>query len=252
LALNEPTANTLDYVTYVSLGATSGFTSAGSLNLATAGDEVIIEMPYFAIAHAGFTTTTAVVTGTNVTYSSGARWGNHDIYFQIDTGSGWNGTWQDFTATVLNTFSVTPATGFKLKIRMICATSNTGNLLTYIRAETSTSLANQTTYLYPLETVSVNVTCKDAVTGANIQDVLVYLYAGAGGGLAEGTPIINKVLTNSSGVASNSAFELVGTSQPVVGRARKGSGTPLYKTSPISGTITSAGLDVTVFMISDE
>lgn len=250
LALNEPTTNTLPYVTYVS--GTPTFTSAGSLVLNDVGDEVIIEMPYFAIAHAGFTTTAAVVTGTNVTYSSGARWGNHDIYFQIDTGSGWNGSWQNFTAAVLNTFSVTPATGFKLKIRMVCATASTTNLLTYIRAETSTSLANQTTYLYPLETVAVNVIAKDAVTGANIQNVLVYLYAGAGGGIAEGTPIINKVLTNSSGVASNSSFELIGTSQPVVGRARKGSGTPLYKTSPIAGTITSDGLDVTIFMISDE
>ncbi len=41
------------------------------------------------------------------------------------------------------------------------------------------------------------------------------------------------------------------SSQPVTGRVRKNTSSPYYKTSAIVGTITSAGLDTTVFMIGD-
>ncbi len=58
-------------------------------------------------------------------------------------------------------------------------------------------------------------------------------------------------LTDVNGVVSTSAFAYTGD-QPVTGTIRKADATPLYKPSPVSGTITSAGLDLTVFMIGDE
>lgn len=156
LSLNEPTEVTDPYVTVVS--GTPRFTSAGNLSMPTVGDEIIIEQDYRVLGCTALTNTAPVVTGTNVTYSSGARWGNHDIYYQIDTGSGWNGTWNDLTAANLSGETISPSVGFKLKYRMVCATANTGNLLTYIRIATTSTAQDQTDNLYPLATNGLTLT----------------------------------------------------------------------------------------------
>jgi len=57
--------------------------------------------------------------------------------------------------------------------------------------------------------------------------------------------------TNGSGVATNSSFVYT-SDQPVTGRVRQGTSSPYYKTSPLSGTITSNGVDVTTFLVGDD
>ena len=151
LSLNEATEGTSQYTDIVSMSATSGFTSAGNVALKKVGNEIIIEMPYFAIGHTGLSNVAPVVTGTNVTYSSGARWGNHDIYYQIDTGSGWNGTWKNLTATNLSGETLSASSGFKLKYRMVCAVASTTNMITYIMIQTDSSLEAQSGNMYPLD-----------------------------------------------------------------------------------------------------
>lgn len=243
LILNEQTAATSQYYTYVS--GTPKFTSAGNLVLATVGDEIIIECPYFIKGHTALDSSAPVITGTNVTYSSGARWGNHDIYYQIDTGSGYGGSWKNLTGANLATETISPSTGFKIKYRLVCATAATNNLLTYIRINTVSTLAAQTDNLYPLDTVPVKVIVKDAVTGANLEGARVYVID------SNDTVIINK-LTDSSGIALEN-YELVGATEAVTGRVRL-STTPgnLYIQGLISSTITSAGLDLSVLLIPDE
>ena len=58
-------------------------------------------------------------------------------------------------------------------------------------------------------------------------------------------------LTDASGVISNTTFNF-SSNQPVTGTVRKGTSAPLYKSSTVSGTITSSGLALSTFMISDE
>ena len=65
------------------------------------------------------------------------------------------------------------------------------------------------------------------------------------------TAVIFNELTNASGVVSNTAFNF-SSDQPVTGRVRRGTTSPLYKTTPISGTITDAGFTVSVPMVTDE
>mgnify|MGYP001810022771 CR=1 FL=1 len=156
LAFNEPTTETSYLVTTVA--GTPQFTSAGNLVLNDVGDEVIIEMSYFALGHTGLSATAPTITGTNVSYSANARWGNHDIYYQIDTGSGWNGTWKNFTGANLNSESISASTGFKLKMRFVCAVASTTNLLTYISLLTTSTLSAQTDNLYPLDVSTVTLT----------------------------------------------------------------------------------------------
>jgi len=156
LSLNEPTSETTSLVTYVS--GNPRFTSAGNVSMPVVGDEVIIESSYYVKGCTALTNTAPIVTGTNVTYSSGARWGNHDIYYQIDTGSGYGGTWKNLTAANLITETISPSTGFKLKYRLVCATANTGNLITYIRIATTSTLVAQRDNLYVLDTVNLTLT----------------------------------------------------------------------------------------------
>jgi len=89
------------------------------------GDEVIAECHYYVKGCTALPATAPVITGTNVAYSSGARWGNHDIYYQIDTGSGYGGTWKDLTAANLSGETISPSTGFKIKYRLVCAVAAT-------------------------------------------------------------------------------------------------------------------------------
>jgi hypothetical protein len=72
---------------------------------------------------------------------------------------------------------------------------------------------------------------------------------------ATGTITSHKVIldadTNASGIVEDTAYNYV-SDLNVEGRARKGSAATYYKTSPISGTITSAaGFDATIFMVED-
>jgi hypothetical protein len=99
--------------------------------------------------------------------------------------------------------------------------------------------------------VLVRITVRDIYTDAVIQNARVLVEAASGGPLTEGTDILAG-LTNSSGVVSTT-FNYTGD-QPVKGnvrRASSGYGT-LYKSAKISGTITSAGLDITILLIPDE
>jgi len=170
LPMNEQTTETTSLITYVA--GTPKFTSAGQLTMQTLNDEIIIEQSYFVKGCTALTNTAPIVTGTNVTYSSGARWGNHDIYYQIDTGSGYGGTWKDLTATNLSGETITASTGFKLKYRIVCDTASTTNAITYIRITTTSTLASQTDNLYPLDTIPLTIT--GLISGS---DVVIYKHS---------------------------------------------------------------------------
>lgn len=100
-----------------------------------------------------------------------------------------------------------------------------------------------------VEAVNVTVTALDANTGAPIQDARVLLEAAAGGPLTPGTSILTG-LTNASGEVTGS-FQF-SSNQPVTGRVRKGTSSPLYKTGAVGGTITANGFDGVVPMVPDE
>ena len=177
IVCNEPTAASA--LQCFASGGTPQFNSSGSVLLTKIGDQVTWEMPFFAKGYTAFTNSAPTITGTNVTYSSGARWGNHDLEFQVDTGSGYGGTWLALTAANLIANTFTSTTGYKLKLRATCAVANAGNVLTNLRvAMTTTAIARKGT-LYPL---SINTaTFTGLPTGCDI----VVLTAGTSSILAQ-------------------------------------------------------------------
>lgn len=99
--------------------------------------------------------------------------------------------------------------------------------------------------------VTTTITVRDKDTKAPIQNARVYVYADTGGGLAQGTVIINKVLTDVNGQVTDTRS--LSSNQPILGRARYASGSPFYKTEPIADTISSTnGLNLNIYMIKDE
>jgi hypothetical protein len=99
-------------------------------------------------------------------------------------------------------------------------------------------------------TKTVKVTVLDAITLNPIQGVRVLLEAGSGGPLASGTDILSG-LTDVNGVIEDTAFNYT-ANQPVTGKARKGTTSPLYQQGGITGTITTNGFDTTLLLIRDE
>lgn len=153
---NEPTSTSGSQCQIT--GGTPQFNSSGSVLLTKVGDQVVWEMPFFAIGFTAFTNSAPTITGTNVTYSANARWGNHDIEFQVDTGSGYGGTWLPLRAADLIAQTFNSTTGFKLKIRATCAVANAGNVLTNLRVALTTTQTDRDTKLYPLSVNTVTFT----------------------------------------------------------------------------------------------
>jgi len=95
------------------------------------------------------------------------------------------------------------------------------------------------------------VTVKNIDTGSALENARVYVTAAAGGGLSEGTVIIDKVLTDASGQVSDTRS--YGSDQPYTGSIRLASLGNYYKATSISGTISSStNTSINVSLIPDD
>lgn len=163
IACNEPTADTAAQCSFtLNAAAGSGFTSAGSVSMKTLTDEVIWEMPYYALGVTGFAASAPTITGTNAA--------NHTLDFQHDLndGAGFNGTWLTLNSTNLSAITVDPADGVKLKVRATVNTASTTNLLTYIRIDTVTDAVSQQIE-YPLPVILNTAQVTNILTGSRIR-----------------------------------------------------------------------------------
>lgn len=98
---------------------------------------------------------------------------------------------------------------------------------------------------------TLKIEVSDIDTGLAVQNARVLVTAAAGGSLAEGTVIIDKVLTDANGEASDTRS--YATNQPYVGVVRRATSGTLYKAVTISGTISSAAdTTINVSLIPDE
>lgn len=192
---NEPTVSSAAQC--FESGGLPQFNSNGSVLLTKVGDQVTWEMPFFAIGYTAFTNSAPTITGTNVTY--GTRWGNHDIEFQVDTGSGYGGTWLNMIAANLIAQTFNSTTGFKLKIRATCAIASATNVITNMRVALTTTQSDRNTKLYPLSVNTVTFTglpsgCDAVTLTAGTSTILDQRDALAGTSYAyqyEGTPTVD-------------------------------------------------------------
>ena len=98
---------------------------------------------------------------------------------------------------------------------------------------------------------TLTVTVRDFVSKSLIENARVLIVADVGGSLAEGTVIIDKVLTNASGQVTDTRS--YGSDQPYIGTVRLASSGVFYQAASLSGTISSsANTNLTVQLVPDE
>ena len=158
LKFSEPTAEYAPYVTTnftTSATGTSGFNSTQGLALVNSGDYAIFEWPHAIIGVDSFQNSApTVTTSTNMT-----------VEYQIDTGSGYGGTWKTFNATNLSGETVDETAGFRFKIKVSANATAAANLLTEVYALTSSNSTAQALQ-YPLDLATVTLT--NLVSGSDI------------------------------------------------------------------------------------
>ena len=110
-------------------------------------DKVYFEMPYRMLGHTGFQNVAPVVTWS----------GNVGVvYYQIDTGTGYNGTWKLLNAANLSAETVNPA-GTKLRFYATGATS-TYTTFQNVKIYTNSTQAARAANLYPLDQATFALT----------------------------------------------------------------------------------------------
>jgi hypothetical protein len=122
----------------------------GDLLMRTAGDQMEFTWPHFIKGHTGFRNVAANVAGVNPTT-------NHSFEYDLDTGGGFSGTWKTVSGANLSAETISPE-GFRVKIRITCTTSNTGNQLRGFAIQTTTTIAAQKANLYPLDVYALDLT----------------------------------------------------------------------------------------------
>lgn len=157
LWFNEPTTETASQFTMVS--GTARYNSSWGINMGTIGNQAIWEDVVFRKWHTWFDNITPVLISGTI--------GHYTIEYQIDTWSGYGGTWKTLNTTNLTAETLDPAVGFKMKIRITTTTTNT-SFMVWLGIFTITSTIAQTN-LYPLDVVTLTLTW--LISGS---DVVIY------------------------------------------------------------------------------
>ena len=157
IVCNEPVSGTVNQCQVVY--GVPLFNASGAVLMTVIGQQIIWEMPYFAIGHTALANSALSLVGTNT--------GNLSYEFQYDLGAGYNGTWLTANATnFTGVGAINPAVGIKIKLRVTCVTANSSNSLTNIRITTVTTSTAQSTNLYPLDTITLTLT--GLVSGSDV------------------------------------------------------------------------------------
>jgi len=124
------------------------------------------------------------------------------------------------------------------------------NVLEDIDGEVRVQNENSIGVDYPLSfNVPVTVTVLDARTSLPVVGCSILHKADVGGATPSGT-IFASDYTDIDG-KNTYQYLYSGTDQPIIGRVRKGTTAPFYKTGIISGTITKLGLNITVYVTEE-
>jgi len=219
------------------------FYKDGDMNMVS-GDVIEFEMGYFALGHTGFSGTYSATTG--VSGWGANEWGNVTLDFQwMLTGGSWNGTWLDVrTASNWTGIAGDIEKGVKLKFRFTA--TGTQNDMSMLLIDTTTTLADQSANLYPIDQDTVTVRVKaTTVNGTPLQNARVYITKDVGG------DVVLSGLTNALGICEDTTY-IYTADEDVRGWARKSTSSPFYRTGKVSGTISSTGLSMTAVLVLDE
>lgn len=116
------------------------------LLMRTTGDQVVYTWPYLIKGHAAFQNAAIQVSAV----------GTYSYEYDLDTGSGFSGSWKTITGANLSAETISPA-GFRFKVRITANVSNASAAIKGLAVLTETTIADQLANLYPLETVDLTL-----------------------------------------------------------------------------------------------
>ena len=217
------------------------FTKDGDVDV-NAGDQFIIEMPYFAKGHTSFRNAAATLGRSGAQPADGTDTWGPDVMLemQFDTGSGYNGTWLDVRDISTRTDITDMVDGIRLKYR-ITGLGFRDNLQAFV-IYTNTSLADQAANLYPIDQVEFTLT--NIISGSRVM-----LRANE----TVGSYVAGDVIFN--GVATTDPFVFTLNYEgdmEVLYRVRNASTPPFYQ--PVEGLaiLTASGFTGSVSQVLDE
>lgn len=155
-----PTATSSPYTSLtVTPNQGTGFIlSSGTVTLDTVNDYLVSESMYWIKGHTGFANSAPTIQGS----STGIN-----VYFDIDNGSGFSGTWTQATGANLAAQSLNPA-GAKMKIKLLqTGSGNTGVAVASVVFTTTSTLSAQTDNMFPLDTNTLSFT--GLATGSEVR-----------------------------------------------------------------------------------
>lgn len=124
------------------------FTGAGRVVMLIAGDQIEWTWPWKILGWTGLTSFAR----------QGANVANFSYEYDLDKGVGFTG-WRTCTDLALAAETgIDPVEGFRLRIRITCTVSNSGNRIDSFRIDGTTTLALQNAALYPLPAAGFKIT----------------------------------------------------------------------------------------------
>lgn len=148
------------------VAGTPRFTGDGDLFMPTLNDEVHITWDYFIKGHSSLKNLAATVR-TSVASATPAST-NITVYYDIDNGSGFSGTWKLATGANLSGETINVA-GFKPKFKLVTTTASTSNFISVLYIESTTTQAAIDANLYPIRPTIATVTISPVVDNSEVR-----------------------------------------------------------------------------------
>lgn len=146
---HSKTSETTSASSYTVNSGSPIFNNYDGVEMTTLGDQITWTWQWDILGHTAFRNAAMSFAGNNQT--------NHDFEYDIDTGSGYSGTWKDITYANLSGETISPSSGFRMKIRITCNTSSSSNKVSAIMIPTTTTLSDQQNNLHPLDVVDITM-----------------------------------------------------------------------------------------------
>jgi hypothetical protein len=151
-AAPSATSSSLNNLSVTASAGTGYISSACQISLDNLNDAAFSEVTYQFKGHTSFQNAAPVLSGVTAGMT---------VYYQIDTGSGYGGTWKLANGANLSGETIS-ASGFKMKVKIlqtqVIGTNGATTGISAIKFLTNSTLTAQASNQYPLDTVNLNFT----------------------------------------------------------------------------------------------
>lgn len=147
---SAPSSSTQDknYLVVTPSQGTGYVSTSGAVSLDTVGDYAFSESDWMFLGHTSFQ---------NVAPTTYSNFSGVTIYYDINNGSGFSGTWKVASGANLSAETISPS-GFKMRLKIVGNGSSKATAMNFIRFATNSTLSAQVNNQYVLDTNTLTFT----------------------------------------------------------------------------------------------